>query len=85
MSVPTIDVPRVRGFTEADTEPAPVWFGSRDQLLVTCGGCGMALDISTWGIDESGVVTPSIHHIEPSCGWHVFLRLLDWEAQPDEC
>lgn len=85
MSVSTINVPRVTGFTEADKATAPVWWFASDSkggrvVLLTCGGCGMPVGIDGWEIAGDGTVSPSLHHVLPDCGWHVFVRLLDWDG-----
>ena len=83
MSVATVNVPRVLNFTEADVSLPPVWWRTEDgTVLIRCGGCGLPIGIAGWDIAQDGTVHPSIHHVLPPCGWHVFARLLDWEA-PD--
>ena len=75
-----IEIPKTSGYSEAMERDAPVWWGSPSQVFVTCGGCGDNLNITTWSIADDGHVTPSVYHNEERCGWHVFLRLLDWDG-----
>jgi hypothetical protein len=79
-SVSNVEIPRVAGFTEADTAEAPVWWQSDDgTVLISCGGCGNYSTIKGWSIADDGTVTPSFFHNESYCGWHVFARLIDWQ------
>lgn len=75
-----IEVPKNKGFRKSFEEPKPVWgIDSGGALYIRCGGCGVCV-----GFDEShtiaadGTVSPSVHHDDGQCGWHVFVKLLDW-------
>lgn len=81
-----VEVRRVAGFTESDTAEPPVWWAGKDTfgnrcVLLTCGGCGVAVHLSGWTVADDGTVSPSVWHNEPQCGWHVFIRLLDWDPE----
>ncbi len=73
-----VDIPKTLGYSDAMQHDAPVWWGSPTQVFITCGGCGDPLDITTWDIASDGTVSPSVFHTVPRCGWHVFVRLMDW-------
>jgi hypothetical protein len=74
-----VDVPRVAGFSDADAAVPPVWWMGDDGVpLIACGGCGLFHRLEGWAIADDGTVSPSVWHNEAQCGWHVFIRLLDW-------
>ena len=35
-----------------------------------------------WAISAEGKVTPSVHFVDPECGYHEFITLLDWKPLP---
>ena len=74
-----VELPRVAGFTEADVADPPVWWQAEGgEILIACGGCGLFHALKGWTVAADGTVSPSVWHNEPACGWHVFIRLLDW-------
>lgn len=32
-----------------------------------------------WNISAEGRVTPSVHFVDPECGYHEFITLMDWK------
>ena len=69
----------------------PAWEISRDPALVAAFGngnagvvlvrcdCGLVIRMLGQVIDEQGLVTPSIWHDVPECGYHVHGRFADWD------
>jgi len=64
-----------------NVEPMPAW-GRTDagDLWLRCR-CGLPMGLDHHRVAADGTVSPSLHHDEPQCGWHVFGRLLDWSDQ----
>jgi hypothetical protein len=65
--------------------PAPCWIrvvdttGKPIKPIIKCK-CGVWCDIGRHHVHADGTVTASFYHREdlPGCGWHVFLRLKDY-------
>lgn len=60
------------------TGPAPAWTMDADRLVyLRCGGCKRICGSpKLHSIDVDGTVNNSVVCTE--CGWHVWVRLLDW-------
>lgn len=75
-----IDLPRVLNYTEAETKEGPLWWCADHGSIVCRCGCGELYILDgRWSVAADGAVTPSIWHNTPECGWHYFVRLLDWD------
>jgi hypothetical protein len=71
-------IPKLDSFE--DPQPGPGWVpitqdGRPVRPVLRCGGCGMMIGIRGHAISADGHVTPSVHHVQPPCGWHVFVVL----------
>jgi hypothetical protein len=64
-------------------DQAPCWVGVSDtsekilKPLIVCN-CGKPCDIGLHHVHADGLVTASFFH-QPGCGWHVFIKLLDYD------
>lgn len=88
-----VEIPRLTEYED----PGPGWRAVRSQSgeilkpVIKCR-CGFHVGIGLHHVHEDGRVTASFYHSkecdpERGCGWHVFLKLLDYdqgEFLPDE-
>jgi len=66
----------------------PVTIDGMRSARIVCPECGRACSIGSYSpgsesghiIAADGRVTPSLVCPSEGCGWHVFVRLRDWEA-----
>jgi hypothetical protein len=82
----------VGGYHNVGPTGQPAWWISHDPELVQAFGsgnggvvlvrcnCGLTIRMLGQTIDADGIVTPSIWHDVPECGWHVYGRFQDWDA-----
>jgi hypothetical protein len=65
-------------------EPRPAWFKDEHGFVWLRCECGHILNIDTHNhthaIGPDGVVTPSLWHDVPECGFHVFGTLDGWQG-----
>lgn len=52
--------------------------GNDGVLLIRCN-CGLTIRMLGQKISADGIVSPSIWHDVPECGWHVWGRFADWD------
>lgn len=77
-----IDLPRVLNYTEAEAKEGPLWWRPDHGSIVLRCGCGELYILDgRWSVAVDGSVTPSVWHNTPACGWHYFIRLLDWDPE----
>lgn len=50
--------------------------GKRSAIIVC--KCHSVQSITGWGISDKGVVSPSVHHDTPHCGYHGMITLEGW-------
>lgn len=76
-----VQIPRVEK-RQRNVEPMPAW--GRDaggHLWLRCK-CGLPMGLDDHTVAADGTVSPSLWHQDDGhgCGWHVWGRLLDWDA-----
>lgn len=76
------ELPKVE-FRKSFDDPSPAWgIDNEGNIFIRCGKCGKCINLSSHhSVDFSGYVRPSVWHIEPSCGWHVWVKLNDWKPK----
>ncbi len=83
MSIQTVPFTLIR---KSFVDPTPAWGIDKGDggVFVRCGQCGKAVDLhEQHTIAADGTVSPSVHHDEPGCGWHVHIKLEGWRSQHD--
>lgn len=82
--VPTVDLVRAANSVAADLLPGPVWWPDPFGVGVVRCQCGVAFMLrGPWLRSEDGSFDPPVFHNDPACGWHVRVRLLDWEPSSE--
>ena len=86
MSTEHVLIPKSPTWPASDPDTgAPVWWSVPSEpgvAFLRCQ-CGRHVHLRDWTIADDGTVSPSYHHVEPYCDWHVFLRLVDWSGSDD--
>lgn len=70
--------------SESDKLPdrALTWLQTKDgKVAIACGNGHMAFLDPEHQIADDGSVTPSLGCPEEGCDWHVFGKLVGWEAE----
>jgi hypothetical protein len=63
-------------------DPSPAWGREKSgELFIRCQ-CGLCMGLDLHTVEPNGDVSPSLHHDDPKCGWHVYATLADWDPVP---
>lgn len=74
-----VRIPHDPGPRKSYVAPAPAWGRDlRGHLFFRCI-CGLCLSLDAGhAIGPTGDITPSIHHDDPACGYHIDATLEGW-------
>ena len=72
-----LEIPRTK-YRKSFVEPIPAWGKEQSGIIFIRCKCGKCIDLGRHTISVDGVVSPSVWHDDPECGWHVWVKLKDY-------